>query len=58
MKINCMPVVELVALDNSNIKYSTVQNCIQVMKMVKEVFIILLQKEVFGKGEKFKNGHR
>ena len=34
-------VVELVALENANIKYSTVQTGIQVMKMVSVVFIIL-----------------
>ena len=38
-------VVELIALDNAEIKYSTVQNCTQEMKMVKVVYIILLQKE-------------
>ena len=38
-------VVELVALDEASIKYSTVQNGIQVMRMVKVGYIILLPKE-------------
>ena len=33
--------VELVALEGAEIKYSTVQNCIQETKMEKEVYIIL-----------------
>ena len=36
---------ELVALDDAEIKYSTVQNWYQEMKMVWVEFITLLQKE-------------
>ena len=39
-------VVELVALENAEIKYSTVQNCIQEMRTALVAYIILLQKEV------------
>ena len=44
MKINLAANVELVALDDAEIKYSTVQNWYQATKMVSEVFTILLQK--------------
>ena len=51
--------VELIALDDAEIKYSTVQNWFQEIKMEKVEYIILLQKEVYVKVKTQKyRGHK